>query len=68
MIGRRRVRPIDVTESCQEVVDNPSYCDRARAIQREILALPPLGHLLDDIEALASEPSRRMAVPAGMTP
>ena len=46
---------VDVlTRGCKQVLTNIGYRARTRTVQREILALPPLDTLIDDLEDLVS--------------
>lgn len=48
------VSPEALAAACREVLAGPEYRRRARAVQRAILALPPLDQLVRDVEALAA--------------
>ena len=49
------VTPPDLAAACREVLDDPAYRVRARDLQREFLALPPLDQLARDVEVLGVE-------------
>jgi UDP:flavonoid glycosyltransferase YjiC (YdhE family) len=46
------VHPAAVAAACREVLSEGRFRARARAVQREVLALPPLESLLPELEAL----------------
>jgi N-glycosyltransferase len=46
------VAPSELAAACREVLGDPAYRERARDLQGEFLALPPLDRLVRDIEVL----------------
>src|SRR5215471_9480741 len=51
-LGEGDVEPAAAAAACREVLGDPAYRERARAVMRTVLALPPLDRLVSDLESL----------------
>lgn len=51
-LGEGDVAPAAAAAACREVLGDPAYRERARAVMRTVLALPPLDQFVSDLESL----------------